>query len=131
MLMLGDTLRWSNCVHGQAAPTAVQNALKQFMPEFLVHIQERRCPAQVCRGLIKYEVDPARDTEVHAGAAICPTGAIKERNGHYFVDQALCIKCNACKEQCPDAIKILDAYSSTRTATLPGERIAVAALTAG
>ena len=110
MQLLTDSLRWSNCVHGQAAPTSVSNSLKTFRDEILAHILDRRCPAQVCTGLIRYEVDPEHDTEVAEGAAICPTGAIKEQNGHYAIDQTLCIKCNACRELNPQAIRVVDAF---------------------
>jgi NADH:ubiquinone oxidoreductase subunit F (NADH-binding)/(2Fe-2S) ferredoxin len=128
MHMLGDTLRWSNCVHGQAAPTAVQNCLKNFLDEFLVHIQEKRCPAQVCRGLIRYEIDPAHDREAADAAAICPTGAIKENQGRYAIDQGLCIKCNACKERSPDAVRIVDAFpAAARIAAIADEAIPVIA----
>ncbi len=113
MQLLADSLRWSNCVHGQAAPTPVNNALKNFREEILTHILEKRCPAQVCHGLIRYEVDPARDTEVDAGAAICPTQAIKNENGHYFIDQDLCIKCGACREQNPEAVRLVDFQAVT------------------
>jgi len=128
MHLLGDTLRWSNCVHGQAAPTCVQNCLKGFLDEFLVHIQEKRCPAQVCRALIRYEIVPEHERDAAPAAAICPTGAVKEQDGRYFIDQGLCIKCHACKEQSPDAVRIVDAKAvARRTVALPGEPIPLVA----
>jgi NADH-quinone oxidoreductase subunit F len=109
--MLSDSLVWSNCFHGQGAPAAVKCMLWYFEEELLEHIQQKRCRAGVCRGLIRYEVDPAHAGDVAQGAAICPTGAIKQApDGAYFIDQSLCIKCNACKELQPDAIRIIDAY---------------------
>jgi NADH-quinone oxidoreductase subunit F len=109
--MISDSLVWSNCFHGQGAPAAVKCMLWYFEEELLEHIQQKRCRAGVCRGLIRYEVDPAHADNVAEGAAICPTNAIKQApNGAYFINQALCIKCNACKELQPDAIRIIDAY---------------------
>ncbi|HTE86711.1 MAG TPA: NADH-ubiquinone oxidoreductase-F iron-sulfur binding region domain-containing protein, partial [Dehalococcoidia bacterium] len=108
MQLLADSLRWSNCVHGQAAPTSVQNALQNFRDEILIHIQEKRCPAQVCLGLIRYEVDPQHDTGLEAAAAICPTQAIKDADGHYAIDQDLCIKCGACRELSPMSLRVVD-----------------------
>jgi NADH:ubiquinone oxidoreductase subunit F (NADH-binding) len=108
MQLLADSLRWSNCVHGQAAPTSVLNALQNFRDEILIHIQERRCPAQVCLGLIRYEIDPALDTGLASAAEICPTNAIPERDGHYAIDQDRCIKCGACRELHPDSIRVVD-----------------------
>lgn len=132
MHMIADTLRWSNCVHGQAAPTAVSNCLKAFPDEFMAHIQERRCPARVCRGLIRYEVAPERVREAGPGAAVCPTNAIKrDTDGAYFVDQALCIKCNACKERSPDAIRVVDAHARPAPRLQRGEAIPVIAAPAG
>ena len=79
--------------------------------------------AEIRRGLAR--VVAVSDAEIRAavrhyftdthnvaeGAAICPTNAIKQApNGAYFINQALCIKCNACKELQPDAIRIIDAY---------------------
>ena len=128
MHMIADTLRWSNCVHGQAAPTAVANSIKAFRDEFMIHIQERRCPAQICRGLIQYEVVPERATEAGPGAAICPTGAIRQNTaGAYYVEQGLCIRCNACKERSPDAIRVVDAYARPAAPIQEGEPIAVIA----
>ena len=111
MTLLTDSLRWSNCVHGQAAPTSVSNALARFRDEIMTHIEERRCPAQVCHGLIRYEVDPEHDTEVAEGAAICPTVAVTQQDGHYSIDQGLCIKCDACREVNPQAIRKVDAFA--------------------
>ncbi|MHB8577128.1 MAG: NADH-ubiquinone oxidoreductase-F iron-sulfur binding region domain-containing protein [Dehalococcoidia bacterium] len=133
MHMIGDTLRWSNCVHGQAAPTCVQNCLKNFLDEFLVHIKEKRCPAQVCRGLIRYEVvaEHDRDAGLARAAAVCPTNAVRESGGRYAIDQTLCIKCDACREQCPTAIQVVDAYptASSNDARII-ERLPLAALQA-
>jgi NADH:ubiquinone oxidoreductase subunit F (NADH-binding) len=111
MQLLADSLRWSNCVHGQAAPTSVQNALQNFRDEILIHIQEKRCPAQVCLGLIRYEVDPSHDTGLESAAQICPTGAIPESDGHYAIDQERCIKCGACRELHPEAIRLIDSMA--------------------
>ena len=109
--LLTDTLKWSNCFHGQGAPAAVVSLLMYFRDELIEHIREKRCRAGVCRGLIRYEVDPAHAEDVAVGAAICPTGAIKQApDGRYFIDQSLCIKCNACNEVQPEAIRVIEAY---------------------
>jgi NADH:ubiquinone oxidoreductase subunit F (NADH-binding) len=119
MQLLADSLRWSNCVHGQAAPTSVLNSLNTFRDEILVHIHEKRCPAQVCRGLIRYEIAPDHAGDLAEAAAICPTGAIRETNGHFELEQSLCIKCDACRELQPnDSIRVVDfmAVSPVETA---------------
>jgi NADH:ubiquinone oxidoreductase subunit F (NADH-binding) len=114
--LLNDTLRWSNCVHGQASPTAMMNSLQYFMDEYETHILEKRCPARVCRGLIRYEIDPAKADQAGPAEEICPTGAVKrDDNGGAYIDQALCIKCHACKDAAPEAVRMVDAVT-------PGEQ---------
>jgi NADH:ubiquinone oxidoreductase subunit F (NADH-binding) len=123
--LLNDTLRWSNCFHGQGAPAAIQSLLRHFKDELLTHIRDRRCPAGVCAGLIRYAVAPGHEGDVAAGAAICPTEAIRrDEQGRYFVDQGRCIKCNACKEVQPNAIQVLHLADLGRTT---GEAVAAAA----
>ncbi len=131
MKMVVSVLPWSNCFHGQGAPAAVAGLMRHFAAELETHIRERRCPAQVCHGLIRYEVVPEHDTTVAEGAAICPTNAIKQRDGHYFVDQLLCIKCNACKELNPDAIRIVDAFPGRSQPLVPAGGLIPIAAAAG
>ena len=48
--------------------------------------------------------------DVSAGAAICPTDAIRwAPDGNYFIGQGRCIKCSACNEIQPEAIRVLGA----------------------
>ena len=108
--LITSTLPYSNCFHGQGAPAAVNCLLWYFMDELQEHIQQKRCRAGVCRGLIRYAVDPRHDRDAAAAAAICPTNAIRQdEDGRYFIDQSLCIKCNACREVQPEAIRVDDA----------------------
>ncbi len=113
--LLATTLRYSNCVHGQAAPAVIVNTLDWFMDDLEEHIFERRCRAQVCKGLIEYEVHEASlsaHPELVEGlvkaADYCPTNAIVQAEGRWVIDQDLCIRCNACKEIAPSAITIVD-----------------------
>jgi NADH:ubiquinone oxidoreductase subunit F (NADH-binding)/(2Fe-2S) ferredoxin len=112
--LLGDTMRWSNCAHGTAAPTVVLNMLAAFPEEYKEHVEGKRCPAKVCRGLVRYEISGSSPTLPDA-AAICPTAAIVQQGDRYVIDQGLCIKCDACRELAPDAVQVVDTL--TRTAT--------------
>ncbi len=106
--MLGETMRYANCAHGQAAPTCVMSMFRFFEDELMEHIERKRCPAKACRGLVRYEV--LHQSELLADAqAICPTGAIVG-NGVYSIDQAKCVKCDACREQAPYAVAVVDAF---------------------
>ncbi|MGQ9572320.1 MAG: NADH-ubiquinone oxidoreductase-F iron-sulfur binding region domain-containing protein [Dehalococcoidia bacterium] len=108
--LLADTMRYANCAHGQAAPTAVMNSLDAFLDEVLEHIERKRCPAKVCRGLIRYEI-AGESPNLAEAAAICPTGAILRHYGGYTIDQGLCIKCDACRELAPEAVQVVDAVT--------------------
>ena len=107
--LLADTMRYANCVHGQAAPTAVMSMFRFFEEELMEHIERKRCPAKACRGLVHYEVVHHSDRLPQA-EAICPTQAVVRENGSYRIDQAKCIKCDACREQAPYAIALLDDF---------------------
>ncbi|HXG36011.1 MAG TPA: NADH-ubiquinone oxidoreductase-F iron-sulfur binding region domain-containing protein [Dehalococcoidia bacterium] len=107
--LLGDTMRNANCVHGQAAPTAVQSMLRFFEDELNEHLLNRRCPSQSCRGLVRYEVKRLSD-RLEQAANICPTGAVIRNGDNYHIDQNLCIKCDACRELAPDSIEIVDDF---------------------
>jgi NADH:ubiquinone oxidoreductase subunit F (NADH-binding) len=111
MQLLGNTMLWANCVHGQAGPTAAKNAIQYFMPEIETHIRERRCPAGACAGLVRYQVTDGAAPEMAAAAAICPTNAIVQAEGGYSIDQAKCIRCGACREQAPNAVAVTDAFA--------------------
>jgi NADH-quinone oxidoreductase subunit F len=108
--LLGNTLLYSNCVHGQAAPTVALNTLTFFEDEVREHVFEKRCRAKVCKGLIRYQVSQQRP-ELTEAEAICPTQAVVKKNGSYEIDQSLCIKCNACREAAPHAIEVVDAFA--------------------
>ncbi len=130
--LLADTLRWSNCVHGQAAPTAVRNALRYFREELLDHIQRKRCEAGVCRGLIRFEVSPAhaRDREVEGAAAACPVDAFRQSEQGWRIDQAACIRCGVCHEVAHEGVRKLAAFPETLpagTAATPPGQVAAAA----
>lgn len=108
--LLGDTMRWANCVHGQAAPTAILNSLQYFMDEYVEHVFNKRCPVQVCKALIRYEVT-AQGEKLTEAAALCPTDAIVQRDGAWVIDQERCIKCSACFQMAPGLIRQVDAVS--------------------
>jgi ferredoxin len=91
----------------------MRNTLKFFREEYDEHALRHRCPAKVCAGLIRYRV--ANQSEAVAAAAeICPTDAIvRDVAGRWMIDDAKCIRCNACKERAPDDVVIDDRYGDT------------------
>jgi NADH-quinone oxidoreductase subunit F len=109
MQLLASTMRYSNCAHGQAAPTVIMSLLGLFREELDAHLLGRRCPARVCRGLVRYEI-VEQAPELAEAAHVCPTGAIVREDGRYRIEQALCIKCDACREVAPAAVQVVDAF---------------------
>jgi ferredoxin len=107
MAILGEALQWSNCVHGSASPTIMLKSAEYFREEIDEHIVHGRCPAKVCAGLIRYEVF-AKSDRLPEAAAICPVQAIEEQEGGWQINER-CVKCDACREIAPDAIRVVDA----------------------
>ncbi|WP_054841130.1 NADH-ubiquinone oxidoreductase-F iron-sulfur binding region domain-containing protein [Thermococcus peptonophilus] len=99
----------SLCGLGQTAPNPVLTTLRYFREEYIEHINGR-CPAKVCKPLIRYVIDPPEKcTGCTACAIFCPAKAISgEKLKPHFIDQEACIKCGTCYEVCRfNAIEIL------------------------
>jgi len=97
-LTIKDT---SLCGLGQTSPNPVLSTLENFWDEYLAHTKEHRCPAGVCKDLIRYEVIAENCVGCTACARNCPVNCISgERKKLHVIDQSLCIKCNACLERC-------------------------------
>ena len=111
MDILGQALQYSNCVHGSAAPTIMLKSAELFREEIDEHIVNQRCPAQICRDLIRYEIE-GDDPALPEAAAVCPTEAIAQEDETWRIDQARCIKCDACRELAPGAVRVVDAVAS-------------------
>lgn len=91
----------SLCGLGQGAPTPVVSTLKHFREEYEIHIKEKRCPAKVCKALIRYEILPDFCTGCTVCARNCPTGAITgERRQTHVIDSETCIRCGICMQVC-------------------------------
>ena len=106
---LSDQIKKNSlCGLGQGAHNPVVSTLTHFMDEYKAHIYEKRCPAKVCRALIKYEILDGPCTGCTVCARNCPVGAISgERKLTHVIDQDICIKCGICYQVCQfDAIEI-------------------------
>ena len=90
------------CGLGQSAPNPVLSTLRYFRDEYMAHVVEKKCPAGVCKSMVKFIID----TDVCKRCSICkkgcPTGAISgDKNTPFVIDQDKCIKCGVCMEKCP------------------------------
>jgi len=97
----------SICGLGQSAVNPVLSTLKYFREEYESHIRDKKCPALVCRPLLKYTIDPETCTGCLACVRECPVGAISGvKKEAQEIDQELCIKCGLCFEACQfDAVR--------------------------
>jgi NADH:ubiquinone oxidoreductase subunit F (NADH-binding)/(2Fe-2S) ferredoxin/Pyruvate/2-oxoacid:ferredoxin oxidoreductase delta subunit len=91
----------SLCGLGQGAPNPVASTLRLFRNEYEAHIKEKRCPAKVCRALIRYEIQDGVCTGCTVCARNCPVNAISgERRMTHVIDPDICIKCGICMQVC-------------------------------
>ena len=91
----------SMCALGRTAPNPVLSTLKYFKEEYEAHINERRCPAGVCRALIEYAIDPDNCKGCLLCVKSCPQQAISgKKKEPQTIDQEKCIKCGVCRDVC-------------------------------
>jgi len=89
------------CALGRTAANPVLSTLHYFRDEYIAHIDEKRCPAGVCRELIQYSIDPERCEGCLRCLRACPTSAISgEKRQLHTINQGMCIKCGACYDVC-------------------------------
>ncbi len=109
-------IKGSLCSLGKTAPNPVLTTLRFFRDEYVAHIEEKRCPAKMCRPLIAFYIDLepcARGCD--ACVACCPTDAIfTTSNRKKAIDQEKCVKCGECVYACPPE------YDAVRRVSPPG-----------
>jgi hypothetical protein len=101
--LVGETLQFSNCAHGQLSPTIMRNTLRHFQAEYDAHIAGS-CAALRCAGLTRFRVVDQSDSALADAQAICPTEAIVGEHGARRVLDERCIRCGACTDLAPRGI---------------------------
>jgi NADH:ubiquinone oxidoreductase subunit F (NADH-binding)/(2Fe-2S) ferredoxin/NAD-dependent dihydropyrimidine dehydrogenase PreA subunit len=103
-----DVIEGSLCQLGGSAPNPVLTTLRYFRDEYVAHVVDKRCPAKVCRPLIRYSINKDKCTGCYACTIACPIRAISgERKVVQKLDQKACTKCDTCRQVCKfDAIDV-------------------------
>jgi NADH:ubiquinone oxidoreductase subunit F (NADH-binding)/(2Fe-2S) ferredoxin/Pyruvate/2-oxoacid:ferredoxin oxidoreductase delta subunit len=102
----------SLCALGQTSANPLLTTLRYFKNEYEAHINEKRCPALVCKNLISYYIDPEKCQACMICYRACPANAIiGEKMKIHIVDQSKCIKCGSCFDLCPPRFKAVKKIS--------------------
>jgi NADH:ubiquinone oxidoreductase subunit F (NADH-binding)/(2Fe-2S) ferredoxin/ferredoxin len=110
------------CALGGTAPNPVLTTLRYFRDEYEAHIEQKRCPAFVCKELISYYIDPAKCQACLICLRNCPVGAIDGGKGKiHVIDQSKCTKCATCFEMCPDRFNAVARISGEPVPPAPPE----------
>jgi NADH-quinone oxidoreductase subunit F len=107
---LGETIsETALCGLGKTAPNPVLSTLRYFRSEYEAHINEKKCPAGVCKALITYSIDPDKCN----GCGVCLKGCVHqaitgEKKQPHVINVQLCEKCGICRSDCKfDAIQVI------------------------
>ncbi|MFH1087137.1 MAG: NADH-ubiquinone oxidoreductase-F iron-sulfur binding region domain-containing protein, partial [Chloroflexota bacterium] len=103
MILAEDVKAGSLCNLGRTAPNPVVTTLRYFRDEYEAHILEKRCPALVCKELIRYHIVPEKCGRGCEHCVLtCPTKAVvSDEQNAKVIDQEKCTKCGTCQEVCP------------------------------
>ena len=90
------------CGLGQTAPNPVLSTLRYFRDEYMAHVIDKKCPAGVCKSMLKFKIDKDACKRCGICKKNCPTDAISgDRETPFAIDQDKCVKCGVCIEKCP------------------------------
>ena len=95
------------CALGQTAANPIMSTIQHFKDEYIAHIEDKTCPAGICKDLISYKIVADKCKKCSLCSRVCPVEAISGTPGKtvFTIDPAKCIKCGMCIASCKfDAI---------------------------
>ena len=102
----------SVCGLGQTAANPVLTTIRYFRDEFDAHINDKCCPALVCKPLIAFNILEDKCKGCTLCAKSCPVNAITgEKKKLHTINQSLCIQCGVCQEKCPKKFSAVECVS--------------------
>jgi NADH-quinone oxidoreductase subunit F len=90
------------CALGSSAPNPVLTTIEYFKDEYEAHIKDGKCPAGICKALIKFSIIDEKCPGCGRCVKTCPTQAITFMGKKHpvILDQSKCIKCRTCYDIC-------------------------------
>ncbi len=112
----------SLCALGTSAPNPVSSTIRYFRDEYQAHVEEKRCPALVCKELVSYYIVPSKCQACLICLGNCSVGAISgAKNQIHVIDQAKCTKCGTCLDVCPSRFSAIKKISGEPVPEPPPE----------
>ena len=98
----------SLCALGQTAANPIISTLTHFKDEYLAHINDKTCPAKVCKNLMQYTIIQDKCFGCGVCAKSCPASCIERTDyvapgkklAAFQIDANKCVKCGACIATC-------------------------------